>query len=322
MTIILTLIVVAAFALCLLTGSVEIPATEVVGTIFGMGAGNESWQYIVLQMRLPAALTALLTGAALGVSGLMLQSYFRNPLAGPSILGITSGANLAVGIVVLTAGSVGGMALVGSAMAGAALVLGVLLLMAQRVRHYVTLLIVGILLSYLTSSVLTLLQYEASAEGIQSLMIWGMGSFAQVGMRNMPLFAALIISALVASLWLIKPLNGWMMGELQARSLGISARAVRWGVLVVTGVLCAVTVAWCGPIAFVGLSTPHIARMMYKTDNHRQLMPASMLIGSGMALLCLWLSTWPDGGRALPINALTPLFGVPVILWVILKRKG
>lgn len=317
------LILITAFMLCLFTGSVEIPPHDVVAALTGGEMSNEAWRYIITQMRLPAALTAMLTGAALGTAGLLLQGYFRNPLAGPSILGITSGANLAVGVMMLAVGSsIGGMAMIGAAMTGALGVMAVLMLLATKVRQNITLLIVGILTSYLTSAVLTLLQYEASAEGVQMLMVWGLGTFAQVGMHHMALFAGTITLALWGSLWLIKPMNGWMLGELYAQNLGIRPHTVRWGVLAVTGVLCAVTTAWCGPIAFVGLSVPHIARMMCKTDNHRQLLPMSMLLGATCTTLCLWISTLPEGGRTLPINALTPLFGVPVIMWVIMRRKG
>lgn len=266
-------------------------------------------------------LTAMLTGAGLGAAGLLLQSYFRNPLAGPSILGISSGANLAVAIALLIIGQVAGMMLVGAAIIGSMLVLIILLGLSRLVRQNVTLLIVGILVSYLTSAILTLLQYQSSAEGVQSLLLWGMGSFNQVGMGQMPLFASLILLALLSSLGLIRSLNGWMLGEQYAQNLGISLGKVRWGVLFVTGLICAVTTAWCGPIAFVGLSVPHLARMICRTDNHRSLLPMSILLGACSLLLCLWISTWPDGGRTLPINAITPLFGIPIILYVLLRRK-
>lgn len=202
------------------------------------------------------------------------------------------------------------------------LTLLLLLGIGRLVRQSVTLLIVGILLSYLTSAILTLIHYNASADGVQALLLWGMGSFHQVGLTNLPLFAASTLLPLLAALWLIRPLNGWMLGELYARNLGISTTQVRWLVLIVTGVICAITTAWCGPIAFIGLSIPHVARMVFRTDNHRTLLPATMLLGALCALLCLCLCVAPSDGQILPINAVTPLFGIPVILWVILgKRK-
>ncbi|MBR0036094.1 MAG: iron ABC transporter permease [Bacteroidales bacterium] len=322
MFILLVLLVIGAAALTILSGSVAIPASDVLSILAGEDAANPAWNYIVWQMRVPAMLTALLTGAALSVAGLLLQSYFRNPLAGPSILGITSGSHLAVAITILLLGTTPGYGLVLAAFLGAFLVLLILLGLGSVVRQPVTLLIVGILLSYLSSALLTLLSYTASVDGIQALMLWGMGSFSQVGMTQMPLFSSLILISLAGSFLLIKPLNGWMLGDLYARNLGISLQGVRWGVLLVTGLLCAVTTAWCGPIAFIGLSIPHVARMLFKTDNHRTLLPASLLLGSLCALLCLWLSSLPSGGRTLPINALTQLFGIPVILYVLLRRKG
>lgn len=317
----MSITLIALVMLNLFCGSVSIPAAEVWQILTGQEASSPAWTYILLQMRLPAALTALLTGAALGATGLILQSYFRNPLAGPSILGITSGANLAVAISMLLVGQVSGFGLIASAIVGSLVVLLVLLCIARVVRHNVTLLIVGILLSYITSAILTLLQYSSSAEGIQMMLIWGMGSFQQVGIAQLPLYGITIIASLIASLWLIRPLNGWMLGEMYAQNLGIPIKATRWGVLLITGILCAITTAWCGPISFVGLSMPHVARMICRTDNHRSLLPMSMLLGACCTLLCLWLSNLPEGGRTLPINALTPLFGVPVILYVLLSSK-
>ena len=319
--ILLTIIALAAAVACLFSGSVSIPTSDVASILCGDDTANAGWNYIVWQMRVPAMLTAALTGAALGVCGLLLQSYFRNPLAGPSILGITNGANLAVAVVIVMTGSHSGWDVIWAAMIGALAVLMLLLGIGRVVKHPVTLLIVGILLSYLSSAILTLIHYEATTDGVQALLIWGMGSFHQVGMSQMQLYATLISCGLLASLALIRPMNGWMLGELYARNLGISTSRVRWGILLVTGLLCAATTAWCGPIAFVGLSIPHMARMMFHTDNHRTLLPASMLLGSICTMLCLWLSTLPSDGKTLPINALTPLFGIPVILWVLLRRK-
>lgn len=301
-------------------GSVHVPWSELL---------EERWHFIVWKSRFPQAITAWLTGAALGSCGLLLQSYFRNPLAGPSILGITSGANLMVALVTL--GNTGWIAsqsmaphsqslLVVAALTGAFAVLGVLLLLGRRVRSQVTLLIVGIMLSYLTSALITLLGYYATAQGVQQLMLWGMGDFGSVGSEGLGAYTLLIMLGLTASLLLIKPLNGWMQGEFYAMNLGIDLKRTQWMVLGVTGLLAAVTTAWCGPIAFVGLSMPHVARMLLRTDDHGLLLPASMLLGALCCELCLGLSTLPDGGTLLPINALTPLFGIPVILYVLLKK--
>lgn len=316
----LILLNLAAVAVNICYGSIHIPLEELL---------EEHWHFIVWESRMPAAITALLTGSALASCGLLLQSYFRNPLAGPSILGITNGANLMVALVTLgglrwsiTWGSSFEMksVVVIAAFIGSFLVLALLLFLGRIVRSQVTLLIIGILLSYLSSALITLLGYYASAQGFQQLMLWGMGDFSSVSINELPGFVLLIVIGLLASLLLIKPLNGWMQGEKYAMNLGIDLRKTRLMVLGVTGLLTAVTTAWCGPIAFVGLSMPHVARMLLKTDDHGKLMPITILLGGLCCSLCLWLSTRPDGGTLLPINALTPLFGVPVIVYVLLKK--
>lgn len=306
-------------------GSVHIPLADVWAALTSQAGVSEGVRFIVLQSRLPAALTALLTGSSLGVCGLLLQSYFRNPLAGPSILGITNGANLMVALIALCGW--GGATLAGhltltvlASLLGAFAILGLLLAIGHVVRTQVTLLIVGMLLSYLTSALITLLSYQATAQGLQQLMLWGMGSFNGVNLSALPIYATLLLLTLSGSLWLIKPLNGWMLGEQYAQSLGFSIRRTRWMLLLVSGLLAAITTAWTGPIAFVGLSMPHVARMLMRTDNHFQLLPASLLLGALCCSLCLLLSTLPSGGTLLPINALTPLFGIPVILYVLLRR--
>lgn len=300
-------------------GSVHIPASNVTEILLGMSDGSP-WQFIVLQSRMPAALTALLAGAALGVCGLLLQSYFRNPLAGPSILGITSGANLAVAICILSIGVISNITLVSSALIGAFAILFILLGIGRIVRHHVTLLIVGIFISYLGNAIITLLNYYATADGTQSLLFWGMGSFNGVGMDNLLIFTNLICAGLLISILLIKPLNGWMLGEDYAVSLGINVTRTRYLILICTGLLAATVTAFCGPISFVGLSVPHVARMLTHTDNHRYLLPISALLGGICCSLCLFISSLPNNGNLIPLNALTPLFGVPVVIYVLLKR--
>lgn len=317
---ILILLNLLAIAANILFGSVTIPWSELL---------DPRWHFIVFESRLPASITAALTGASLGVCGLLLQSYSRNPLAGPSILGITSGANLMVAIVTLLSSSATGLSilsigfntsLVLAALIGAFSVLALLLLLGRFVRNHVTLLIVGILLSYLTSAAITLMGYYATANGVQSLMLWGMGNFNGVGLQGLWLFVPLTLIGLFASALLIKSLNGWMLGETSARNLGVNVSRTRHLLLLITGLLSAVATAWCGPIAFVGLAMPHVARLFCRTDDHRRLLPATLLCGSLCCSLCLLISTLPDGGTVLPINALTPLFGVPVILYILLKK--
>lgn len=312
----------------LFIGAVNISPSRVWDALTGV-ADNDAISYIILGSRLPQAITALLAGAALAVSGLMMQTMFRNPLAGPSILGISSGANLGVALVMLLMGStvtIGSLALSGyvsiiiGAFAGSILIMGLLILLSSILRNDLMLIITGVLIGYLTSSVITLLNYSASAHGVQGYIMWGMGSFGSVSTDQLPVFAIIVAVGLILSMMLVKPLNALLLGDDYARSLGIPVKAVRNLLLLATGILTAVTTAFCGPVAFIGLAVPHIARMIWRTDNHRVLMPATMLTGSAVALLCCIISVLPSAGIA-PINAVTPVIGVPVILYVVLRRR-
>lgn len=302
-------------------GSVHISASEVTDLLLGKEDVNEVTKYIILRSRVPAAITSLLCGASLGVCGLLLQSFFRNPLAGPSILGITSGANLAVALAVLCWGIVSPYSISLSAMLGAMIILAILLLLGKTVKDSTTLLIVGVLISFLTSAIITLINYYTSADGAYSLIIWGMGTFNTVGTDNLALFSFLSILGIVLAIFHIKPLNGWMLGEYYAMNLGINIKRTRLLTLFTTGLLASVATAFCGPISFIGLSIPHIARLITKTDNHRSLIPTSALLGAICTSLCLLISTMPNEGRLLPINALTPIFGIPVILYILLRKN-
>lgn len=316
---ILFVALVALVAANILSGSAAIGIGEVWAALTGGDGVSEAHRFIILHSRIPASVVAALTGAALSVCGLVLQSYFRNPLAGPSILGITSGANLAVAVVMLM-GVMSPALLTVSALAGAMAVLLLLLVLTRWVRQALTLLIIGVLLSYLVSAIITLLNYYATADGVQSYMIWGMGNFGGVGSENLGFYSGCVLVGLALTFLLVKPLNGWLLGTDYARSLGISPSRTRLLVLLSTGILAAVTTAYCGPVSFVGLSVPHLARLAFRSDDHRRLLPATALLGALLTSLCLLLSTLPDGGRLLPINALTPIFGVPVVLYVLLRR--
>ena len=313
----------ALLAACVRWGSVRIPAADVWAILTGGEASDadraEAWCFILLQSRVPSALTAALTGAALGVCGLLLQSFFRNPLAGPSVLGITSGAHLAVALATM-AGVTAAAGLVAGALVGALAVTLLLLAVARTVRHPMTLLIVGVLVGYVVSAAITLLSHYATADGLQAFVVWGMGNFAGVGREDLPAYAAAIFAGLALSFLLAGPLNAWMLGSDYARSLGFRPERTRTLVLVASSLLAGVTTAWCGPISFIGLCIPHVARLLMRTDDHRLLLPASALCGAALATLCLLLSALPPSGRLLPVNALTPLFGVPVVLYVLLRR--
>ena len=326
----LALIIVVLFAVNILVGSVSIPAEDILHILAGDEDGvKPSWRYIVLQSRLPQAVTATLAGGALAVSGLMLQTAFRNPLAGPSVFGINSGAGLAVALVMLlmgggfSAGSVsvsGFVAVLSAAFVGAMAVMAVIFLFSTMVRNNVMLLIIGIMIGYIANSAISLLNFFATDEGVRSYMVWGMGSFSGVSTNMMPWFVSVTVMSLLASLLLIKPLNALMLGDRYAENLGVNIIRTRNWLLVITGLLTAIVTAFCGPVAFIGLAVPHIARLLFRTDNHRLLMPATILCGSVVALLCNVLCFLPGETGVIPLNAVTPLIGAPVIIYVIMRR--
>ena len=318
------------FAMNLIVGSVRIPLADVCDILFDKFEGKESWMYIVMENRLPQALTAMLCGASLAVCGLMLQTAFRNPLAGPDVFGISSGAGLGVAIVMLfLGGSVsttlftvsGFLAILTSAFIGAIVVTMIILFLSTMVRNSVLLLIVGLMVGYVSSSAVALLNFFASEEGVKSYMVWGMGNFGGVSMDHMLLFALLCLVGIIASIFLIKPLNIMLLGTQYAESLGINIRQIRNLLLVTVGLLTAVTTAFCGPISFIGLAIPHISRLLFRTDNHQILLPGTVLTGAVIALFCNLICYLPGELGIIPLNAVTPLIGAPVIIYVIIKRR-
>ena len=315
-----------------MTGSIRIPVADVFRILCGDDEGiKASWRYIVLESRLPQAITALLCGGALAVSGLMLQTAFRNALADPSIFGISSGAGLGVALVMLLlGGSIGTgsvslsgyVAIILAAFVGAMAVMAIIFFFSTVVRSNVMLLIIGIMIGYVSSSAISLLQFFATDEGVKSYMVWGMGTFGGVSMGHMPIFASFTLLGIIASLLLIKPLNALLLGDRYAENLGVSVYKVRNMLLVVTGLLTAITTAFCGPISFIGLAVPHMARLLLHTDNHRVLMPATILCGSVVALLCNIVCFLPGESGVIPLGAVTPLMGAPVIIYVISKGRN
>ncbi|MBQ9576095.1 MAG: iron ABC transporter permease [Muribaculaceae bacterium] len=322
-------LVVLALA-CLVFGSVDIPVERIIDILSGRGSGNKAWDIIILQSRIPMIATAALAGAALSISGLLLQTTFNNPLAGPSILGVSSGAGLGVAIVILAlGGSLGGilgenlgsyMAILVGALLGAGVVLAVLNAFSAIVRSNTMLLIIGILVSYLTSSVVQLLNSVATEEGVHNYVAWGFGNFSGVSVAQMPVYAGIIILALIGAALMVKPLNALLLGTRYARNLGINVPMTRNILLLITGVLTAVVTAFCGPIGFIGLVVPHIARISLGTSNHARLVPATILAGADIALLCALASVCNPHG-IIPINAITPIIGVPIILYIIINRR-
>ncbi|MBQ2779925.1 MAG: iron ABC transporter permease [Bacteroidaceae bacterium] len=325
------LLLAALFIANILWGAVSIPLAEVLNILLGEASGNEGWRVIILESRLPQALTAMLAGMALSTAGLMLQTLFNNPLAGPEVFGINNGAGLGVAIVMLMQGgalasgglTIGGYAaILAGAFVGAALVIMVLLALSALLHNNIFLLIAGLAVSYLTSSVISLLNYFSTAEGVHSYLIWGMGNFGGVSTEQMPFFALLMASMLVFALLMVKPLNALLLGDAYAANLGVKTKRARTILLVLTGVLTAAVTAFCGPIAFIGLAVPHIARLLLRTNNHIYLLPATIILGGAVALLCNLLCQLPGSSGLLPLSAITPLIGAPVILYVILRKRG
>ena len=325
----LAVLTLLLFAVSLYSGSVSIPMSAITDILLGKGSpAHPSWQFIIIENRIPQSVTALLCGAALSVSGLLLQTAFRNPLAGPSVLGIDSGAHLGVALVVLVAGGVvstssltiGGFALVIlSALSGAMLVMALLLFLSRLLQNNVMLLIAGMMVGYIASSLISLLNFRATAEGVHAMALWGMGSFSSVSLDRMPYAVVIICLGLLLAFLLMKPLNALLLGDNYARNLGISLRRTRTLLLLTTGLLTAASTAFCGPIGFIGLAVPHIARLLLGSANHRTLLPATLLTGASLALLCNIISTLPGESGIIPINVITPVIGAPIVLWVILR---
>ena len=315
------------FPTCLIIGSVNIPFNEVLNILIGNEATRKTWEIIVLETRLPMACTAMLAGAALSVAGLLLQTTFDNPLAGPSILGVSTGSSLGVAIVMLAlGGSIGHslgsyVSILAGALLGAGIIILALLAFSSIVKSSIMLLIIGILVSHLASSAISLLNFFSTQEGVHSFVIWGLGNFSGVTFERLPIFASLIIIALGLSLLLVKPLNALLLGARYAENLGVNIRATRNKLLILSGVLTAVVTAFCGPIGFIGLIVPHIARLALKSSNHIVLLPATALCGAVIALLCSLISVLPISSGVIPINAITPIIGVPIIIYIILNRK-
>lgn len=325
----LVFLIIVLFFLNIILGSVDIPLSSILKILCGDESQKSSWQFIILQSRLPQAITATLAGGSLAISGLMLQTAFRNPLADPSIFGISTGAGLGVAIVMLFLGGsittgvitiTGYAAIFLSAFVGAMIVMAIIFCFSLYVRSSVMLLIIGIMIGYLSSSAISLLNFFSTEEGVKTYFIWGLGDFGSITLQQIPFFATVCLIGLLASLLLIKPLNILLLGERYAENLGISIKVIRNLLLVITGLLTAIVTAFCGPISFIGLIVPHIARMIIKSDDHRIIIPTTILIGSAVALFCNLMCIIPGSHGVIPLNAITPLIGAPVIIYIIMRR--
>ncbi len=328
---VLCLLIIVFFILNLLLGTVHIPLGSVCRILLGKGDESEIWTNIVLSSRVPQALTALMAGAGLAVSGLQMQTVFRNPLAGPSVLGISNGASLGVAFVVLLSGSLGGVALsrmgyVGDAAISIAAIIGSLAVMAlivfvsQKVKGHVTVLIIGVMIGYLATAIIGVLKFFSSEEDIKAYVVWGLGSFARVSGDQMLLFVGLMAVLLPLSMLLVKTMNLLLLGDAYASNLGLNIRKSRMMVITCAGVLVAIVTAYCGPIMFIGLAVPHLARALFRTSDHRILMPATLLTGGALALVCNLIARMPGFEGALPVNSVTALVGAPVIASVLFRR--
>ncbi len=311
------------FFLDVCIGSVAVSLMDIFKNLF---TENETVIHTILwQFRFPKALTCVLAGAGLAASGLLMQTLFRNPLAGPDVLGLSSGASLAVGLLLLIGRGFsfvwGEWSLALAASAGSAVVLLLMLLIARRVRDNASLLIIGLMLAAATSSIMSVLQFVSRADDLQSYVIWTMGSVGNAGWKEIGVLSVIFLIGTVISIFLLKPLNGWLLGENYARSLGIDVSRSRFWMVIATGLLTGGVTAFCGPIAFVGLAVPHLARLMMPTTNHKILLPAVMCGGAMLLLFCDMLSQVALTAQALPLNALTSLIGAPVVIWQVMKFK-
>lgn len=320
------------FFLNLVMGSVSIPLRSVWNILWGTGDESVIQQNIIWKSRVPQALTALVAGAGLSVSGLQMQTVFRNPLAGPSVLGISSGASMGVAFVVLLSGSLGGVALsklgfMGeialtiAAIAGSLSIMALIVFVSQKVRGNVTLLIIGVMIGYIANAVIGVLKFFSVEEDIRAYVIWGLGSFARVSGDQMTLFISIMLVLLPLSFLLIKTLNLLLLGDAYARNLGLNIKRARLLVITCSGVLVAIVTAYCGPIVFLGLAVPHLCRGMFRTSDHRILMPASLLVGASLALVCNLIARMPGFEGALPVNSVTALVGAPVVMSVLLNKR-
>ena len=327
----LVLAIVVLMIVNLLIGSVRIPVVDVCRILTGDDS-NEIWTNIIFSSRLPQTLTAIVAGAGLAVSGLQMQTVFRNPLAGPSVLGISNGSALGVALVVLLSGRIGGVALsrlgyLGDAAMSVAAIVGALAVMlfilwvSQKVRGHVTLLIIGVMIGYLANAIIGVLKFLSPEEDVKAFVVWGLGSFSRVSGDEMVQFIVLMCILLPLAYLLSKDMNLMLLGDRYAANLGLNVRRSRMLAILSSGVLVAIVTAYCGPIMFIGLAVPHLARALFRTSDHRVLMPVTALCGAALALLCNFIARMPGFEGALPVNSVTALVGAPVIASVLFRRR-
>ncbi len=324
----LTLLVIAFINLSF--GSVEIPFKDIFYSLLDKSIANNTWQYIVLDYRLPKTITAILVGSSLSVSGLLMQTLFRNPLAGPFVLGISSGASLGVAILLLSAGILGGsvavlaasnFSLALGASLGSFLVLLAVLIAATRVRNTMSILIIGLMFGSFTGAIISILAYFSSAEQLQQFMFWSFGSLGNLSWSEIQLFFGIYFVGMLLIIFIIKPLNSLLLGENYAKSMGVNFKSTRTLTLIATSLLTGVSTAFSGPIAFIGLAVPHITRLIITSSNHKILIPSVAIMGAIVMLISDTIAQLPNSNFTLPINAVTTLFGAPIVIWLLMRKR-
>ncbi len=327
--ILLILTLIVCFFANISLGSVSIPLKEIFNSLVG-ASSNASWQYIIVDYRLPKAVTAILVGSGLGISGLLMQTLFRNPLAGPFVLGITSGASLGVALVILGGGLFGGIfaslliskwTIVIAASLGSFLVLLAVLIVSSRVKDTMAILIIGLMFGSITSAVVSVLSYFSSAEQLQQYIFWGFGSLGNLSWNEVFIFFVIYSFGILLSILAIKGLNTLLLGENYAKSLGLNIKRSRIIIILATSLLAGTITAFAGPIAFIGLAVPHLTRQIFNTSNHKILLPAVFLFGAIVMLICDSIAQLPTSDYTLPINAITSLIGAPVVIWLLVRKR-
>ncbi|MFI3269990.1 MAG: iron ABC transporter permease [Rikenellaceae bacterium] len=329
----IAILIVILFGLNLILGTIQIPVGAVCDILFGRDSGEVVWEHIIFKSRMPQTITAIIAGAGLSISGLQMQTVFRNPLAGPSELGVSSGASLGVAFIILLSGRIAGGALSGmgifgevavttAAITGALAVMGIILTLSQYVRGNVTLLIIGVMIGYIATAIIGVLKFFSTDEDVHGYVIWGLGSFSKVSGGNLTPFISLMAILIPTSFLLIKSLNLMLLGDGYASSLGLNIRRARRLIIISACAITAVVTAYCGPIVFLGLAVPHLCRTIFATSDHRVLMPAVTLVGSLLAMGCNLVARMPGFEGALPINSVTALIGAPVVIYVLFEKQS
>ncbi|NAS11694.1 FecCD family ABC transporter permease [Poritiphilus flavus] len=328
--VLLLLLLLCSLGVNISLGSVNIPLKDTINALIGGDVQSESWRYIIWNYRIPKAVTAILIGSGLSLSGLLMQTLFRNPLAGPFVLGISAGASLGAALLIMGSSVFSGLisyniandvSLAIASSIGSFVVLLAVVVVASKVRDTMALLIIGLMFGSITAAIVTVLSYFTGAEKLQQFIFWSFGSVGNLSWAQISLLLGLILIGVILSILTIKPLNAFLLGENYARSMGVAIQRSRYIIIIATGLLAGTITAFAGPIAFIGLAVPHLTRQIFDTTNHRILLPAVLLYGAIILLLCDTLAQLPSTSYILPINAITSLVGAPVVIWLLIRKR-